>query len=190
MKTLCTAILLLFSIAVFSQDTKIKEAKAKVDKKGMKVKAEYKAANMDYPYKAEYSSNFMPGNPAHAKLILDVWKDWDDNTMDLHADMFADTVYMEFPNGQSVKGKDSAMYWAKKIRGSLASSKSTVEAWMPSKSIDRNEDWVLVWGREEDTDKDGKKTTTLLHEIWQINKDGKIAFMRQYMAKPVMQPGQ
>jgi hypothetical protein len=36
----------------------------------------------------------------------------------------------------------------------------------------------------------GNKTTALLHEIWRINKDGKIDFMRQYMSKPAMQSGQ
>ncbi|MCU7550319.1 hypothetical protein OCK74_14450 [Chitinophagaceae bacterium LB-8] len=184
MKPVFTALLLLFCSIAFTQDQKMKNAKAKSDKKETKVKAEYSSEQLDMPYTAEYSSKFMPGNPAHGKLILDIWKDWDDNVTDRHADMFADTVFMMFPNGQSVKGRDSAMYLAKKFRGSLASSKSTIEAWMPTKSIDRNEDWVLVWGREEDTDMNSNKTTVLLHEIWRINKDGKIDFMRQYMSKP------
>jgi hypothetical protein len=190
MKATCTILLICLSIAAFSQDKKMKEAKMKMDKKEMKVKAEYATDQMDFPYKAEYSSSFMPGNPAHGKLVLDIWKDWDDNVPDRHADMFADTVFMMFPNGESVRGRDSAMQWAKRIRGSLASAKSTIEAWMPTKSIDRNEDWVLVWGREEDTDMNGNKTTTMLHEIWRINKDGKIDFMRQYMAKPTTSPNQ
>jgi hypothetical protein len=190
MKTVCTALLILFCTITFAQDKKLKSAKMKADKKEMKVKAEYANTKMDLPYTAEYSSNFMPGNPAHAKIVLDMWKAWDDNALDRSADLLADTIYMQFPNGQSVKGKDSAIYWAKKIRGSLASAKSTIEAWMPTKSVDRNEDWLLIWGREEDTDMDGMKTTALIHEIWRINKDGKVDFMRQYMSKPVMQPGQ
>lgn len=184
MKTVCTALLLLVCSIAFAQDQKMKSAKMKADKKEMKVKAEYSNTPLDLPYKAEYSSNFMPGNPAHGKLVLDIWKDWDDNVPDRHADMFADTVFMMFPDGQSVRGRDSAMFWAKKMRGTLTSAKSTIEAWMSTKSVDRNEDWVLVWGREEDEHMDGKKTTALLHEIWRINKDGKIDFMRQYMSKP------
>lgn len=190
MKAICTILLICFSIAAFSQDQKMKNAKMKADKKEMKVKAEYSNAKLDMPYKAEYSSNFMPGNPAHAKLVLDLWKDWDDNALDRHSDMFADTVFMMFPNGDTVRGNAAALEAAKKIRSGLASSKSTVEAWMPTKSVDRNENWVLVWGREEDTNTDGKKSTVLLHEIWRINKDGKIDFMRQYMSKPAMEPGQ
>jgi beta-galactosidase GanA len=138
-------ILLLFlCTAANTQDKKMKEAKIKTDKKEMKMKMENTSVKLDYPYTAEYSYNFMPGNPAHAKMVLDVWKDWDDNVVDRHADLFSDTVFMMFPNGQSVKGKDSAMTMAKKIRGSLGSVKSTVEAWMPTKSIDRDEDWVLI----------------------------------------------
>lgn len=184
MKTLCTALLLLFFSTSFSQDKKMKSAKMKMDKKEIKVKAEYVNQKMDLPYTAEYSSQFMPGNPAYGKIVLEMWKDWDNNTLELHADMYADTVLMSFPNGQTVRGKDSALYLAKKYRGSLASVTSTVEAWIPTKSVDRNEDWVLIWGREENTDTNGNKTTTMLHEIWRINKDGKIDFMRQYMSQP------
>ena len=190
MKTVCTALLLLIFSVSFAQDKKLKSAKMKMDKKEMKVKAEYANEKMNLPYVAEYSSSFMPGNPAYSKTVLELWKDWDDNTFDLHSDMFADTVMLTFPDGNSVRGKDSAIIQAKKIRGGLASAKSTVEAWMPTKSIDRNEEWVLVWGREEDTDMNGKKTTVLLHEIWRFNKDGKIDFMRQYMSKPAMESGQ
>ena len=162
----------------------MKSTKMKTDKKEMKVKAEYSTAQLDLPYTAEYSSNFMPGNPAHGKIIMELMKDWDNNTLDLHTDVFADTVFMMFPNGQSVRGKDSAIIMAKKVRGSFSSAKTNVEAWMPTKSVDRDEDWVLVWSREEDTDMNGNKTTVLLHEIWRINKDGKVDFMRQYMSKP------
>jgi hypothetical protein len=190
MKVTCTILLICLSIAAFSQDKKMKSSKMKMDKKEMKVKAEYSTAQMDLPYTAEYSSNFMPGNPEHGKMVLEIWKDWDDNVTDRHADMFADTVFMMFPNGQSVRGRDSAMYLAKKMRATMTSVKSTIEAWMPTKSIDRNEDWVLVWGREENTEMNGNKTTALLHEIWRINKDGKIDYMRQYMSKPTESPNQ
>jgi hypothetical protein len=142
-----------------------------------------KMKNMDMPYKATYSSNFEMGNPAHCKLILELWKDWDDNMFDRHADAFADTVTMFFSNGQMSKGKDSVMASTKSYRGSMASAKSTIHAFMPLRSVDMKENWVAIWGSEEDTWKDGKKTMTTLHEIWRFNKDGKIDLMRQFEAK-------
>lgn len=142
--------------------------------------------NMTYPYKAEYSSNFAIGNPAHSKMVLELWKDWDDNAFDRHNYM-ADTVVMYFPDGSMVKGKDSAMAAAKQYRGSMKSAVSTIRAFISLKSVDRNENWVAVWGDETDTYPDGKTETKELQEIWRINKDGKVDFMKQFSSMPTKQ---
>ncbi len=134
-----------------AQQMKTKQKDDKIKVKGTDMKQKF-----DYPYTAEYSSNFVPGNPAHAKLILEMWKAWDDNALDRHANMIADTVVAFFPTGDVVSGKDSFMASAKQFRGMFSSVKSNVAAWMPLLSVDRNENWVAIWGREEDTDKDGK----------------------------------
>ena len=175
---LITGCLFLFVLSVntgFSQDKeKIKDDKTKMKSDG---------TMMDYPYTANYSSKFAMGNPAHSKMILDLWKDWDDNAFNRH-DYFADTVVMLFPDGTMAKGKQQTMDGAIKYRGSMASAKSTLEAWMPLRSVDKNENWVALWGSETDTWADGKTETRDIHEIWRINKDGKIDFMKQFTAKP------
>ena len=140
------------------------------------------------PYKATYSSKFEIGNPAMSKIILDLWKDWDDNAFDRHPNAFSDTITMYFPSGDMAKGKDSVLAGSRRIRGSMASAKSTIQAWIPLRSTDMNENWVAIWGTEEDTWKDGKKTTTAYHEVWRFNKDGKIDLMRQFESK--VPPGQ
>jgi hypothetical protein len=136
-------------------------------------------AQEKYPYTATYSSKFAIGNPAHAKMILELWKDWDDNALERH-NYFADTVVMYFPDGGMAKGKDSCMAGAKRFRGSMTAAKSELQAWTPLKSVDRNEDWVAVWGTETDTYADGKTEKRDLHEIWRINKAGKVDFMKQF----------
>ena len=146
-------------------------------------KSKDKMKNMDMPYKATYSSKFAIGDQTHSKVILELWKDWDDNMLDRHADAFADTVVMHFSNGQMTKGKDSVIAGAKSYRGSMASAKSTVHALTPLRSLDMKENWVAIWGSEEVSWKDSKKTTISRHEVWRFNKDGKIDLMRQYEAK-------
>jgi len=152
-----------------------------------KAKSKTPAAKMDMdsslPYKATYSSNFTMGDPALSKIILGLWKDWDDNKFEKAASFFADTITMYFPNGQMAKGRDSVIAGGVKYRGSLASAKSMVHAWIPLKSVDMNENWVAIWGTEEDTWKDGKKTVTTLNEVWQFNKDCKMDLMRQFESK-------
>lgn len=141
-------------------------------------------ANMDkdYPYKATYSSNFKIGKAAYAKMVLELWKDWDDNNFDRH-DFMADSIVMLFPDGTIMKGKEEAMAGAKKFRGSFASAKSTVHAWLPLTSTDKNEDAVCIWGQEEDTYTDGKVEKKDIHEVWWFNKAGKVTRMRQWAAK-------
>lgn len=177
-----------------AQETKIKKEddklkakpaamKVKKEDDKLKVKGEGVGKNLVYPYKATYSSQFVPGSPAQAKLILDMWKDWDDNQVDRQAALIADSITMELPNGTVLKGKETFISESKQHRSLFTTVKSTVEAWMPMKSVDRNEDWVLIWGTEESTDKEGKVTTQRLHEVWGFNKDGKISYVRQYNAQ-------
>lgn len=155
-------------------------AQAQTEKTKDKVKAPAEQASS---YSATYSSKFEIGNPAHTTLIMNVWKDWDANTLDNSAKFFADTLVMYSPDGTMTKGKELNLAEAKKYRGKFTTVKSTIQAIISLKSTDRNEDWVAVWGTEEDTDNDGKKTSVALHEVWRFNKDGKIDLMRQYSAK-------
>lgn len=147
------------------------------------VKSSSAKQKLSYPYTAEYSSNFLPGNPAHGKLVLDIWKAWDDNAFDKYADMYADTIIGTFPNGDVLRGKENYIAASKQLRNTFSTVKSTVEAWIPLMSVDRKENWVAVWGREEDTDKNGKTQTTIIHELWRINRDGKVDFYRQYASQ-------
>jgi hypothetical protein len=148
-----------------------------------KTKSSPKTQTLTYPYTAEYSSNFTVGNPNHAKLVLDIWKAWDDNAIDRYADQYADTITGTFPDGTVLKGKEAYLSASRKMRSTFSTVKSSVEAWMPLLSNDRKENWVAVWGREEDTDKSGQTQTTMIHEIWRINRDGKIDYYQQYASK-------
>lgn len=170
--SICTLLLVFLCKENFAQ-VKAKDDKTKMD-------------NMSYPYTAGYSSDFKIGNPAHSKMILELWKDWDDNAFDRHNYM-ADTLVMFLPDGSVIRGKDSCLAGAKRYRGSMSTSTSSVEAWTPLKSIDRNENWVAVWGTETDTYPDGKTDKRDLHEIWRINKDGKVDFMKQFASATAAQ---
>jgi hypothetical protein len=139
-------------------------------------------AQSDLPYKAAYTSDFKIGNPAYSKMVLELWKDWDDNTFDKH-DYFADTVVMYLPDSSVVKGKAANLEGAKKYRGGMASVKSVVHAWVPLYSNDKKENAVAIWGTETDTWPDGRVVVRDLHEVWWFNKDGKVSAMRQWNAR-------
>jgi hypothetical protein len=169
--------ILLISFPSFAQEVKVKEDKVKIKNGDAKMKMDVKAL----PYKAGYSSNFTIGNKAYANMILNVWKDWDENMLDRH-DYYADSLEVFFADGTTLKGKQASIEAAKKFRSSMTSVKSTIHAWVPLKSMDMNEDVVCIWGNEENTMPDGKIENKEIHEVWWFNKDGKIHEMRQWAA--------
>ena len=182
--TVLSSALLFTGLSAFAQDkVKVKkdEMKIKTDKGKMKMEG---MAHMDMPYKANYSSHFVMSDPAHAKKVMELWKDYDGNMLDKHADYFADSLVIELPDGSRFVGKEAAMKSIKEYRSGFNKVESTVDAWISTKSVDKNEEWVCIWGVETSTDAAGKETKTRLHEIWRLNKDGKVDYMAQFAAKP------
>lgn len=143
-------------------------------------------ANVTYAYPVEYSSDFTIGDPKYAQTVLELWKDYDNNTFDNHKDVFADSVSMDFSNGSSVTNmsKDSIFNMVKKFRSSLKNAVSSVEVLTTLKPKGKDETWVCVWGKEVDTHNNGKMDSVYYNENWMFNKDGKVAYIAQYEAKP------
>lgn len=176
---LLSVLLMMVCAAGYAQMEKNKKDETKMKGPDGKMKMN----DADFPYQATYSSKFEMGNPAHAKKVLEIWKDFDNNTIQNHADYFADTVMIILSDGHVVRGKDSLIAGITQYRSSLGKAVSTVDAWLATRSIDRNEDWVSIWGTETDTATDGTVSVSRLNEIWQLNKDGKVAFIAQYVGK-------
>ena len=144
-----------------------------------------KKDDVAYPYTATYSSHFEIGDPQHAKTILDLYKDWDNNTMDDAKNLFADIDTLIFADGSMLSGsRDSVFGVMKKMRNTMGTIKDEVQAWIPLKTTDRNENWVAIWTKEITTAPNGKKDSSYLQETWRINKDGKADFVLQYAQKP------
>ena len=132
------------------------------------------------PFVATNSSSFEMGDEKNAKIVLDAWKAWQDNQFENARSLFADSVLIHFAEGHSFNGPaDSFIEMGKNERSKYSTMKDTLIAWMSTRSKDKNENWVLVWGIEYSTDNKGKSDTTDLHEAWRI-KDGKVDYMRQY----------
>lgn len=132
------------------------------------------------PYKATYSSNFVIDDAKYSNIILTLWKDFQNNTLDKHIPYFSDTVTMILANGKILKGRSSSLKDIKEARNSLKNYKISVHAYMSVKSVDKNKHFVLIWGEDNFTDKNGKKATIHMHEIWGFNKDNKVDYMAQY----------
>ncbi|MBV8251377.1 MAG: hypothetical protein JO154_02120 [Chitinophaga sp.] len=136
---------------------------------------------MAYPYTATYSSDFEIGHAKNAQTLLELYKNWDNNTLDNSRSSFADNDTMIFADGTMFAGtRDSLFVMAKKMRAPLGTVVDSIHAWIPLRSKDKKEDWVVIWTQEHSTDAKGKKTVREMQETWRFDKDGKINLMYQY----------
>ena len=139
--------------------------------------------NISYPYTAMYTSSFELGDPRHSKTVLDIWKAWEGNKLAETKDSWADSVSFDFGDGSSFKGsRDSALAMGTKERSGYTNVVDSVVAWIPLRTKETKEDWVLIWADEYRTQKNGKKISLSLHEGWQL-KNGKVASVFQF-SKP------
>ena len=157
----------------------------KNDDKTSETKEEKKMTdNISYPYKAGYSSDFSVGDANHSKLVLDLYKMWEDNKLDDMKTVLADSVSIDFPDGNkfSKNTSDSMIKMAKQVRSTYSSVKVQFDGWMPVHSNDMKEDYVLVWSREYNTDKSGKIDSSRGHAYFQI-KNNKITSWSEFQQK-------
>jgi len=151
--------------------------------------ASEKQSNLTYPYTADYSSDFEIGDAKNAQTLLELYKNWDNNTLNNSKSAFADNDTMYFSDGNMFAGsRDSLIAVAKKIRGQLGNVVDSVHAWVPLRSKDKNQQWVSIWTKEISTDAKGKKTARELHEVWRFDNNGKANLMYQYDQKPPKMP--
>ena len=141
--------------------------------------------NVSYSYPIQYASDFTIGDSKYAQTVLELWKDYDNNTFDNHKDAFADSATMDLFNMSMInKPKDSIFNAVKAYRSSLKNAVSSVEVVTTLKPKRKDESWVCVWGKEIDTHKNGIVDSVYLNENWMFNKDGKVVYMSQYQSHP------
>lgn len=137
-----------------------------------------KSANQ--PYKLQYN-NLKFGNPAYAQKVLQAWKDYENNKMNATASFMTDDAVGYFPDGTVVKGANNLNKLFKDVRNSFTSVSTEVYACTTLVSPDDPEhEFVVIWGKETNTKKDGTVQSTRIHEIWRINKEEKVDECLQY----------
>ena len=92
----------------------------------------------------------------------------------------ADTATIFMSDNTVAHGVDSIAALWKRARAGYTNVIDTINAVIPTYSADKNENWVLVWATEINTDTKGKTDTVAVMETWRINKDGKADVLYQY----------
>jgi hypothetical protein len=145
------------------------------------------ATTVTMPFKIQYSDLEM-GDPNNAKMVLDMYKNWNDNKLDNMAGIFGDTLVIEDARGNRIivphAGlQDSLAKW----RGMSTTLSSDIVAALSMHSKEHADDWVLIWTMNKWTGKDGKKDSVFSNDNWQI-RNGKLTFLSSLEQKPVKNP--
>ncbi|MDF2188874.1 hypothetical protein [Paraflavitalea sp. CAU 1676] len=142
-----------------------------------------------YPFTADYSSNFEMGDPKNVQSLLELYKHWDNNTLDNAKSLFAASDTMYFSDGTMFAGsRDSLIAMAKQVRGQMGTVVDSVHAFMALRNKNNNDEWVCIWTREITTNAKGKTMAKELHETWRFDSEGKINLMYQYEQAPPKMP--
>lgn len=132
------------------------------------------------PYSASYSSKFkISESNKYIGIVLSAWKAFENDKLEANSPWIADTVNAEMADGTKLKGKADFYNAIKQYRSSITDLKVDMPAFMGVKSIDKNEEIVLLWASETYT-QNGQKTTEDLHQVWIFNKAGQVAFFKDF----------
>lgn len=170
-------LLLVFAVACNNEKPAATEATA------AKEEPKKEEANLPMAYEASYSSKFAMGDQKHAQTVLTLFKQWDDNKLKESLAGFADSVNFYTNEWEFHGTKDKFYEESQKQRDMSTEVKTVVHAWLPTHSVDKNEDWVLIWSTGYTKDKTGKQDSLTYQDTWRINKDGKVDLMYQYIRK-------
>jgi hypothetical protein len=131
------------------------------------------------PMKLSYTGKWTLGDPQNALTVMNFDNKLMNGDMDLGS-MLADTVAAHFSDGSVVEvTKDSVIAMIKAWRNSMSKVEINYTTIIPVKNIDQNQDWVLTWMEEKDTNmKDSVDSFNLHEDYYMVN--GKIRTVYQY----------
>ena len=137
-----------------------------------------------YPYEAIYTSAFESGKTEQTAIVLQIWKEWETGSLPRLNALFADSLSLIFP-GKIIRGKkEEVLRQFQGKRDGYREMQCYIDAWLPLKATDANEDIVLIWGRQDATTPSGRRDYLVLHQVWRFNAEGKIFSLTEYLTHP------
>lgn len=140
-------------------------------------------ASVEFPYKMQYA-DWSFGDANNTKLVLDMYKAWEDNRMEDAAKAFGDSTTYDFHDGtRATTVKASALDTFRVWRSANSKMSYDIITAIPLRSKDKNEDWVSVWANAKWTAKDGKTDSAMHNGNWHI-ENGRIVAVIFLEKKP------
>jgi hypothetical protein len=150
-------------------DEKIKSIEKEI--KDQVNKAIKRRANL---YTSSYSNKWSTGESINSTVVMKFLNKWENNLID--TSFFSNWVYYKY----NWEKKDSMLSKIKSERDKFAKWKISISSIASLKSIDRNEDWVAVYGSVNKKDLKGIASVTNFTQWYKMDKNLKISFFKEF----------
>lgn len=129
--------------------------------------------SINYPYTIENPDTWEPGDKMHTLNVLKSLKGFETGNIDEAVSYFGDSVRLRFDEMDEKVSHDSLKALFTKWRGMYKSVKIDMGDWESVKSKAKNEEWVSIWYKQINEDKNGKKDSMAIMDDLKI-VNGKI----------------
>lgn len=116
-------------------------------------------------------------NKDNLNTVLNVYKDWDEVSVNKLTDFFADSVVLDMPDGKRTDGtKEEVVTKMEKFRSAYSSTHNQVLNAIPLINKKTNVHWVRVMVYNKWTYTDNKRDSMLYYDLWRF-KGNKIDYL-------------
>jgi hypothetical protein len=130
--------------------------------------------NRKHLYTSSYSNKWTMGEDYNSTLVMSFLNKWENNSID--TSFFSEWVYYKY----NWEKKDIILNKLKALRRNFVNWKIDISSIASLKSIDRNENWVTVYGNVNKQDLNGTSSVTYFTQWYKIEKDFKISFFKEF----------
>jgi hypothetical protein len=142
--------------------------------KNIKAKVEEAIKGRSHLYTSTYSAKWTEGDSTNTEVIMKFMKSWENNSID--TSLFSNWV--DFNNNW--EKKQIIMDKLRTERNNFAKWKISVSSIIPVKSIDREENWVIVYGSVNTRDFKDKISEIHFTQWYKVNKESRISFFKEF----------
>ena len=137
-----------------------------------------------FPFQPVHSNETEKGKDALARIVLDVWRNYETGNVVAQKKNFADSVRIIFPDKILDGTRDMVIQQLQSKRTGYSNMQCFVYSWKAVHVADTNEDLVWVWGLYDGTTTKGERDYAIVHEIWRFDRNGKIRELEQFRTHP------
>jgi len=142
--------------------------------KSIKIKVTDAIKVRSHIYTSTYSAQWTKGDSSNTEVVMKFMKSWENNSID--TSLLSNFVYFK----NNWEKKESIMDNLRIELNNFAKWKFSVSSIIPVKSIDRNENWVIVYGTLNKRDFKDNMTAINFTQWYKVNKENRIEFFKEF----------